>query len=80
MTHPLKDKYVVVMGANYIHCGTLEAMTVEHIVLLDPSIIYETGDWKRDDWKDAQRLPTNRIYLDRPADVFEVIREGKKTR
>jgi hypothetical protein len=78
--HPLRDKYVIAMAANYIYCGTLEEIAVDRVVLRDPSIIYETGEWSAAKWKDAQRLPTNRIHIERSAveSLFEVIREEKK--
>lgn len=75
--HPLKDKYCVAMAANYIYCGTLEEVTPDRVVLADPSIVYETGAWTDAKWKDAQRLPTNRIHIERTSveSLFEVIRE-----
>lgn len=78
--HPLKDKYVVALAANYIYVGTLEDITPDRVVLRDPSIVYETGQWDAADWKDAQRLPTNRVHLERSAveSLFEVIRDARK--
>lgn len=83
MSHPLKGKYCVALGVNYIYCGTLEDVTPDRIVMADPSIVYETGNWSDAQWKDAQRLPTNRVHIERSGveSMFEVIREtGKKNR
>lgn len=78
--HPLKDKYVIAMCANYIYCGTLEDVTIDRVTLLDPSIVYETGPWDAKGWKDAQRLPTNRVHIERSAveSLFEVQLEKRK--
>ena len=78
--HPLNGKQVVAMAANYIYTGTLVDVTVDRIVLTDPSIVYETGAWSAATWKDSQRLPTNEIHIERSAveSLFELIRERAK--
>ena len=75
--HPLLGKQVAAMASNYIYSGTLEEVAPDVIVLGDPSIVYETGEWSASTWKDAQRLPTNRIRIERSAveALFEVIRK-----
>ena len=72
--HPLKDKNVIVMASNYIYYGTLEEVCIDRITLNNPSIIYETGEWSASEWKDIQKLPTNRIHIERSAveSIFEV--------
>lgn len=77
--HPLTDKWCAVMAANYIYTGVLVEVTPDRVVLSEPSIVYETGEWDSDEWKDAQRLPTNRIHIERTAveSLFEVIRCNK---
>lgn len=74
--HPLMGKKVVIMCSNYIYAGTLEATEVDVIVLGSPSIIYETGEWGAPKWKDAQKLPTKRSYIERGSveSMFEVER------
>lgn len=79
MAHPLVDKNCVAMCANYIYTGVLEEVTPDRVVLGSPSIIYETGDWAATKWKDAQRLPTNRVHIERTSveSLFEVVRGSK---
>lgn len=74
----LFGKTVVVMCANYIYTGTLQSITHDYIVLNEPSIVYETGEWSASDWKDSQRLPTNQIKLERSGveSHFELIRRS----
>jgi hypothetical protein len=74
--HPLKGKIVVAMCANYIYTGVLEEVAVDRVVLGKPSIVYETGEWAAKSWKDAQRLPTSRVFIERSAveSLFEVER------
>jgi hypothetical protein len=80
MSHPLVGKRVVAMAANYIYTGELEEHSIDRVVLGKPSIVYETGPWSDSKWKDEQRLPTNRIHIERSAveSLFELIREAKK--
>ncbi len=65
MSHPLIEKTVVVMCANYIYTGRLIRVAPDSLVLAEPSIIYETGKWSDADWKMAERLPTDEYYVER---------------
>jgi hypothetical protein len=75
LVHPLHGKLVVLMCANYIYTGTLDVVSVDHIAIDDPSIVYETGEWAAKEWKDVQALPTKRIYIERTAveSMFELV-------
>ncbi len=42
---------------NYIYTGKLVGVNDSFIMLEDAAIVYETGDFKTKDWKDAQPLP-----------------------
>ena len=67
------------MCANYIYGGTLEDITIDKVVLREPSIIYETGPWDAKAWKDAQKLPTDRLYLERSAvESFFELKRGSR--
>jgi len=76
MSHPLINKTVVALCANYIYCGVLVEAAPDRIVLADPSIVYETGSWSAEKWQDAQFLPTPLIYIERTAveSLFELQR------
>ncbi len=77
MNDPLIGKLIVVMCANYIYTGILSEMRPDVLVLSEPSIVYETGSWSDETWKDAQRLPTPSITIERSAGEsrFELIRK-----
>ena len=62
-----KGKTVVAFCANYIYTGTFEMMNHEVLVLSDPYIVYETGAFTDEDWKDAQHLPQNEVRIERTA-------------
>lgn len=78
----LIGKPVVVMCANYIYTGILESVTHDYVALKEPSIVYETGEWTASEWKDAQKLPTDQIKLERTAveSHFELIRIRTKNK
>lgn len=48
--------------AVYIYTGKLVGVNKTCVKLESPKIVYETGDFKNRDWKDAQPLP-NEIYI-----------------
>jgi len=79
---PLIGKEVVVLCANYIYTGVLEAVSHDVLVLSSPSIVYETGEWSDDTWRDAQRLPARRITIERSASEsrFELDRSAARER
>ncbi len=65
---------VFLICATYIYSGVLESIDHEYVVLTEPSIVYETGAWsalskskKKAAWKNAERLPTSRLPIDRGA-------------
>lgn len=53
----LVGRTVVLLCANYFYTGTLTGFNKREVLLEDASVIYETGPWEADSWKDAQRLP-----------------------
>ena len=55
-------KRITLFCAVYIYTGKLVGVNETCIKLEDPSIVYETGDFKTKTWKDAQSLP-NEIYV-----------------
>jgi hypothetical protein len=58
---------VVVFCANYIYGGKIVNVTSQELVLDDPYIIYETGDFAAAQWKNFQRLPTKQARIERTA-------------
>ncbi len=63
----LRDKEVCVICAAYIYSGTLIRYDHSGVELGAPSIVYETGPWNAAAWKDAQRLPMQRLHIERGA-------------
>jgi hypothetical protein len=47
---------VVVFGANYIYEGNLEAVGKNTLTLAKPRIVYETGKYTDEEYKDVQAL------------------------
>ena len=58
----LLGKRVTFFCMNYIYTGDLIGVNTTCVLLDNPSIVYETGAFNTEDWKDAQKLP-NSIYL-----------------
>ena len=53
---------ITLFCVNYIYTGKLVGVDDSDVKLSDPSIVYETGSFSADEWKDAQALP-NDIYI-----------------
>lgn len=58
----LMGEVITVFCLNYIYTGKLIGVNETCILLQDPSIVYETGSFDTDTWKDAQKLP-NDLYV-----------------
>lgn len=58
----LMGDVITVFSLNYIYTGKLIGVNDTCILLEEPSIVYETGSFDSDNWKDAQRLP-NQLYV-----------------
>jgi len=63
----LLGERVMLLCLNYIYSGTLEGVAADCVVLTEPSIVYETGEWSAKQYSDAQRLPCARLYVQRGA-------------
>lgn len=59
----LMGKTVLLMCANYFYTGKLVGINESCVELQSPSIVYETGDWQKDGWTDAQRLKADVWYV-----------------
>ena len=55
----LIDEVITIFCLNYIYTGKLIGVDDTCVLLEDPSIVYETGSFSDDDWKDVQKLPNN---------------------
>ena len=50
----LLDEQVTFFCMNYIYTGKLVGIKETCVLLQDPKIVYETGDFQDKEWKDAQ--------------------------
>ena len=58
----LLGKNITLFCANYIYTGKLEGVNASCVKLSSPKIVYETGFFDEQNWKDAQPLP-NDLYV-----------------
>ncbi len=58
----LLGETVTLFCMNYFYTGTLVGVNKTCVLLDDPSIIYDTGEWSAKSWSDAQKLPGS-IYV-----------------
>jgi hypothetical protein len=71
----LLGKKVLLMCINYFYAGVLEGVSSDFVKLSDPQIVYETGDWSNKQWKNAQSMCVNELYVRVPS--IEAYAEGK---
>lgn len=58
----LMDKVITIFSLNYIYTGKLIGVNDTCVLLEEPSIVYETGDFSNKEWANVQRLP-NQLYI-----------------
>ena len=56
-TDKLLGERVTLFCLNYIYTGKLSGVNDTCVLLTDAAIVYETGSFSEDGWKDAQELP-----------------------
>jgi hypothetical protein len=59
----LLGKEVTFFCVNYIYAGKLVGVNSTCVKLENPKIVYETGAFSEENWKDAQALPKQYFYL-----------------
>jgi hypothetical protein len=59
----LLGEIITVFCCRYIYTGKLIGIDTECILLENPSIVYETGPFTEGDWKDVQKLPKDKWYI-----------------
>lgn len=55
----LLGKYVTVWCLNYIYAGKLMGVNEHDIILSEPKVVYETGNFDTTGFSDAQNLPAS---------------------
>lgn len=71
----LMGEQVILFCANYFYAGKLVGVNKTQVMLEDPSIVYETGDFSATKWKDAQKLHVPALYVRLP--MIEAYAKGK---
>lgn len=71
----LLGEKVLLICLNYIYSGTLKGVAEDCVALAEPAIVYETGEWAAEQYKDVQRLPCEIFYVNRSA--IESFGKGK---
>ena len=59
----LLGETVTLLCANYFYTGKLIGVNKDDVLLESPKIVYETGDWAKPEWADAQKLPASTLYV-----------------
>jgi hypothetical protein len=58
----LMNEVITIFSLNYIYTGKLIGVNDTCVLLENPAIVYETGDFYTDKWKNHQKLPNN-LYV-----------------
>ncbi|MDE2103486.1 MAG: hypothetical protein KGL39_39965 [Patescibacteria group bacterium] len=59
----LLGETVILFCAMYFYTGKLVGVNTSCVKLENPYIVYETGDFAEQGWKDAQKLPHKYHYV-----------------
>jgi hypothetical protein len=57
------DKPILLFCANYFYAGTLVGINDDFVKLENATIVYETGAFNTDSYKDAQFVPGKTVYV-----------------
>lgn len=71
----LLGEQVLLLCGNYFYAGKLVGVNKTFVALEDASIVYETGEWSAQNWKDAQRVGPGETYV--RIQWIEAFRRGK---
>ena len=58
---------ITIFCANYFYTGKLIGVNDDCVLIEDPSIIYETGSFGNDRWKDCQSLCCKELFIQKSA-------------
>ena len=63
----LLGETVTLFCLNYFYNGKLIGVNETCVLLESPKIIYETGKWSDSNWKDAQDMKLDELYVQKAA-------------
>lgn len=70
----LMGERITLFCINYIYTGKLVGVNETFILLEDPAIVYETGEFSSKDWEDAQSLPNEWYVATQSIESFGVLK------
>ena len=70
----LLGETVTLFCLNYFYTGKLAGVNVDCVLLEEPKIVYETGEFTSKTWKDAQELPNNLYVMKHAIESFGVVK------
>ena len=59
----LLGETVTLLCMNYFYNGELVGVNDTCVLLSEPKLIYETGEWTDSQWKDAQDMGIEELYV-----------------
>ena len=71
----LLGEQVLLLCGNYFYAGKLVGVNKTFVALEDASIVYETGEWSAQAWKDSQKVGPGETYV--RIQWIEAFRKGK---
>lgn len=63
----LLNKEVLLICSTYFYTGKLLGVNDSFVLLENPSIVYETGEWSSKGYKDSQKLHVKQFFIQRQA-------------
>lgn len=66
----LLGKRITLFCMNYIYTGRLTGINDKFVLLENPAIVYETGAFNDNEWKDAQSLPHSIFVMLNSVEAF----------
>ena len=70
----LMGETVTLFCMNYFYTGKLIGVNDTCVLLDDPKIVYDTGEWSSSDWADAQSLPGSLYVQTNSIESFGVMK------
>lgn len=70
----LLGERITLFCLNYIYTGKLAGVNATCVLLTEPAIVYETGEFTSKQWKDAQALPHDVYVMLACVEAFGVIK------
>jgi len=63
----LLGETVTLFCLNYFYNGELIGVNKECVLLKNPKIIYNTGEWSNENWDDIQSMCMDELYVQKSA-------------